>query len=160
MRSLRDVRAIVAGSAVAAVLAGCANIWGFEAAVDLTEGGPDSASEAMVGTMGMPSDGGADASFASDAAGPCTCVPAPPTNWGGPFAIYESAGSLPALPNCMSAGVYSSEVYAGTGSLDAGPAECTCVCDPLSATCGPAVMSFFSDGMCTQACSPATQAIG
>jgi hypothetical protein len=141
-------------------------------------GTPDAAGGAARGASEAPARPirGADGGFSGErldgsvpgaspeASPPCnsTCVSAPPASWQGPYAIYEGMGSpLPIPPACARAGAYSTDVYDGTGALQAGPAKCACDCGPVSgATCGSPVVNFYSGGDCMQSCSPASQAIG
>jgi hypothetical protein len=133
-------------------------------------GAPGDASEAqaheVTGADGAPSgaapEGSSPGAAGGSAACSTTCEAAPPADWQGPYAIYEGMGSpLPTPPDCARAGAYSTDAYDGTGALHAGPAKCSCDCGPVTgATCGSPVVSFYSDGNCTQSCSPATQVIG
>ncbi len=118
----------------------------------------DARAHATRGADGGSSGGASDATASCNA----SCVDAPPTNWQGPYAIYEGAGSpLPMPPECARAGVYSTDAYDGEGALQAGPAKCSCECGPVTgATCASPVVNLYSNGNCMQTCSPASQVIG
>jgi hypothetical protein len=120
------------------------------------------ASEAQAPEVSDAGGGSADITPGASAGCRAACVPAPPANWQGPYAIYEGMGSpLPVPPDCARAGPYSTDAYDGTGGLQAGPAQCSCACGALTgASCGSPVISFYSDANCTMSCSPASQVIG
>ncbi|MBV9950025.1 MAG: serine/threonine protein kinase, partial [Myxococcales bacterium] len=82
--------------------------------------------------------------------------PPPGSGLQGPLAIHEgTSGAPPACPTDYSVGVYD-----GLGALTAGPTQCACSCGAPSTTCGPPVITFFSDSNCTTSCSPASQSLG
>ncbi len=125
--------AFVLGALMAGIT-GCADIWGFEDAID-------------------PRDGGAP-----DAAqGTCHCVAAVPVGWRGPLEIVETSDGADA-PACGS--IYGSEAYAGSAGPDASAATCSCSCGPPNSACGPPAVTYFRDGMCTQSCGPSRQELG
>jgi hypothetical protein len=115
---------------------------------------------------GASTDAGGDAadgqSASPDGASSCDAICAPPVSfgWSGPYALYEAAGSPPPpLPSC-DAGAFGNHIDDGFEGLDAGPAQCSCACGPVTgASCGPPLISFFSDQRCTQSCSPASQTV-
>ncbi len=121
---------------------GCAMIWGFESSTE----------------VGVAADSSAD--VATDGGSSCLaeCAPAAPTDWQGPFAIFESSGAAP-LPACPSG--YSAIAYEGFATPTAAPATCACECDdPAGVACSAPTMSFFFDSSCTNGCGTANQPIG
>lgn len=98
----------------------------------------------------------------SDASSMCdaSCTPAPPSGWTGPYALYEALGAPPPGP-AVCPGAYSAEMDNGLEGLDAGLAQCTCACGPVSgASCSPPVVDLWSDSNCTASCSQPMQPIG
>jgi hypothetical protein len=141
--------AAFSGSAIA-----CAAIWGFQDPIDRVgddaaaeagaDGAHDAATDALVGPETV-SEGGCTAA----------CIPAVPTNWGGPYTIFESTGGPPppAAPSCASP--FGVMAYDGNASLSAAAAECHCACDPPTGlTCTTPIALTYSDGMCNMACGP------
>jgi hypothetical protein len=115
---------------------GCADIWGFEGAVDLRDGGSSE----------PPGDA-------------CVCVPSAPAGWQGPFEIFEGTGAPgSAGPSCGSN--YGAEAYVGFASPDAPAATCSCSCAAPASACASPVLEYFKDGQCTQSCDTASQTIG
>ena len=63
------------------------------------------ASEAQAPEVSDAGGGSADITPGASAGCRAACVPAPPANWQGPYAIYEGMGSpLPVPPDCARAG--------------------------------------------------------
>ncbi len=179
MRALRQVPPSLPVAALACMATACASIWGFQDAVDLSDGGVDASLEA--GSLDgarrdgpasgdaapdVASEAGLDASVDSAgeaSAGGCTnaCVPAAPSGWQGPLEIYEGVGGPPppAPPGC--GGAYATLAFDGNGAPAAPAATCTCSCgSPGGGTCGAPLANYFSDTNCTQSCGTPNQPIG
>jgi hypothetical protein len=115
---------------------GCADIWGFEDAVDLRDGA----------SSALPD-------------GACACVPTVPAGWEGPLEIFEGTGA-PGSPGPSCGANYGAEAYLGFVTPDAPAATCSCSCAAPAAACGPPVLEYFNDGTCEESCDTASQAIG
>jgi hypothetical protein len=122
------------GGALGGSVTGCADIWGFQDAVDLRDGG------------------GADAAETA-----CNCVASSPEGWTGPLEIFEGSGGSDA-PACGS--TYGTDAYDGTATPSAPPATCSCSCGPADGACTPPAVLLFKDGSCTQSCGPSRQELG
>jgi hypothetical protein len=128
-------RALVTCAAFGGGVVGCADIWGFEDAVALRDGG-----------MGQATDGA------------CPCLPVP-AGWQGPLEIFEGSGAADAPgPSCGAN--YPTDVYEGFATPSAAAAACSCSCGAPEGACGSLVATFFKDGMCMQSCGVPPQTIG
>jgi hypothetical protein len=91
--------------------------------------------EASVGdTEPGPGETGIDDTGSND----CTCVPAAPDDWHGPFAVVESGGDTPECPG--SHPDKEMDLYAG---LEAPDAQCTCACGGIQGSCPGGVLHYY-----------------
>jgi hypothetical protein len=108
------------------------------------DAGPD-----RMATMG--GDGVEDLQIIDGPDGSCLCVDDVPPGWS---MVAVSAGQG-VLPGCS--GGYPMSTFQGYGGLDAGPAQCTCACDPPpSLTCGSIPTDLYVDSKCMNKCASVT----
>jgi hypothetical protein len=133
------VRAILAGPFAVGVfvLVGCADIWGFQDAVALRDGGLD-------GANGAQDDVAAQ--------GGCACLPPPPDPWQGPDVLLEGNGAP--SPSTACDGDYPTAVFDGFAAPGEAPAVCSCSCGPPTGTCSLPVAKLFKDNLCSKPCAP------
>jgi hypothetical protein len=80
-----------------------------------------------------------------------TCIPAVPSGWTGPVALFDQTGAgspAPAAPACPTMPQYSVEAYDGHAN-PVSQGACTCACGSASAvTCTGPTVQVFRDGVC------------
>lgn len=108
--------------------------------------GGDAGSDGSVSDA-LGSSEGIDESTDEDAG--CTCVPATPSGWTGPVALYTAPAAQGAPPAC-GAGFAPSPLFDGNAGPDASPTTCSvCTCGAVTnESCTSPVITYYADETC------------
>jgi hypothetical protein len=85
-----------------------------------------------------------------------TCVPAVPSGWLGPIALYDQGGGPPAPTPAACAGAFTDDVFDGNSNPTSPALTCGCTCGGIQGSCTNATITVYSDITCTTKCDTVT----